>query len=207
MSEMYFEAGGCTDSVMVEAFSGDERFVLSISGPHTISYIKNDQILQVSSGKELFDLIMNKVWFEEMEGALDTDLDVYSVGSVMEYLRGVEDTADNPLLSSLWRIERNVNKFWEEVEKMDSVDKVLIHQIHAGSDDFTDYLNIPYEEDEEETRNILIERLSDDSMIDSIMEHFEEGEFYIDSYECEELMEADLKEGKVTNTVSVTEIQ
>ena len=31
MSEMYFEAGGCTDSDMVEAFSGDERFVQSLS--------------------------------------------------------------------------------------------------------------------------------------------------------------------------------
>ena len=208
----YYESGEMnTYSVKVEVSDVlDNRIVLNINGPMIVSYIKSDQLLSIKSKDELYDLIMNKIVIEEFDGVLDKELDDYSLNNVLNYLESINDQDNDVIISELRSIERNISKFKKELSDLDELAKISIHQYHKSSGemcDFVDYLNIPYEDDEEVTREYLENNLSSQSCIDEIMNLFSFGEFDISYYSCVETISADLINNNVSKSVTVDEVQ
>ena len=70
-----------------------------------------------------------------------------------------------------------------------------------------DYINCPFEEDEETIREYLENSLSKDSEIDNIMQYFDFGQFYINHYEADERMVFDLINKKFEKSLIVTNIE
>ena len=198
-----------SDYVRVEVFDDQKKkAVLNVSGPITMSYIKKGQISKGVSKDELYDLLLRKIGFEELEGALEKEPEDYFLKTMMNYLDDIEES-DDPVLSGLFKIQRNVKRFKEDLKQVDEVVLVQIHQIHKGDseeNDFMDYLNIPMEEEEEVMRTYLEENLSSESEIDAIMDRFEDGEFYINTYEADQLLCFDLLNNITEEKVIVSEV-
>ena len=197
-------------AVKVEVVDDEQNKVsVKISGPQTLSYCKPEDLLKVKDKDELLNVLLKKIVFEEIDGALDEELTDYSLGEVLAYLKQKEEVNDDPFMSSLQRIRSNFEKFEEELAEEGKICSISIHQYHsAGNEeaDFADYLNIPYMEEAEEVREYLESGLTD-SDIEAVMECFEDGEFYVSSYECEEVLSVDLHKQEVKKIVKVNTIE
>ena len=204
------ETGTVGYSIKAEVFDADHnKAVLNAGGPMTMSYLKAEHFVKGMKKEELFDLLIRQIGFEELEGALSREPDNYLLNTMMHYLDEVEVIADDPVMSGLYRIQRNVRKFHDELLNLGEIVLVKIHQLHVGGSeecDFMDYLDIPWEDDEELMRQYLQENLSADSDIEKIMDHFEDGEFYIRSYEADRLLTIDLVSGRAEEKSTVNEI-
>lgn len=210
MSDMYLEAGEyIQNSIRVEAFNeNNEKVVLNVGDCQTFSYIKPEQLLAIKNAQELYDLILKDICFEELEGALENDPKDYSLGSMIEYIKTVDESDNSPVISSLRHAEGNTRRFYNELIKTITgpVTKVIIHQYHNASGDmcdFEDYLNIPFGEEEDAMREYLEKILTPDSEIDNIMEHFEDGSLYINEYQSDEKLIVDITNNKVDKTLTV----
>ena len=210
MSEMYYESGEfISNSVRVKVFNEDgNNAVLNVGGVQTFTYIKPEELLAITNAQELYDLILKKICFEELEGTLDEEPTDYSLGGILEYLKTIDENADSPVLKELRHAEGNVKRFYNELNKSitGKITKVIVHQYHNASGDmcdFEDYLNIPYGEEEDAMREYLESTLTPDSEIDNIMEHFEDGDLYINAYQSDEELTVDITNNKVDKTLTV----
>ena len=210
MSDMYLETGEFLEnSVRVVVFNeNNEKVVLNVGGCQTFSYIKAQQLLAIKNAEELYDLILKDICFEELEGTLENDPGDYSLGAMNEYVKTLDENENGSVISSLRHVEGNTRRFYNELVKTITgpVSKVIIHQYHnAGGDmcDFEDYLNIPYGEEEDATREYLEKILTPDSEIDNIMERFEDGNIYVNEYQSDEKLTVDIMNNKVDKTLTV----
>ena len=204
-----YEAGEFNSyAVKVEVFDDqDKKAVLNVDGVTAMIYLKAEKVLAIGSKEELQEHLFKRIQLEELSGSLEEDLDDYSLQNVLNYLKDCKD--DSPVISTLRVIERNAQKFEKDLSELNGLKLIKVHQYHRSSGemgDFEDYLNIPYGEDADTMRTYLKENLHD-SDIDQIMECFEDGEFYVNSFAGEELSCFDLEKQSVEESKSISEIE
>ena len=218
MSEWEYEAGIADNYyVAVEAYGGSgEKASLSVNpigqfspgGCTALVYVKKETLLSLSAPEELMSCLLKKICFENLETAID--LDDFSLGHVLEYTAALEIDEENDWwLPYFKRLEKKVSAFREDLEKINEIRKIVIHQYHDAAGelcDFVDYTCCPEGEDNESIRCFLEENLSKESDIDAIMDCFEDGYFYGNAYESDRVIEADLAEQKVKEWLTISEI-
>ena len=176
-----------------------------------MAYLKKDALLSVSSIDELMEKLGKAIEFENLEGILDLE-GGNSLSNVLAYTKDLEEDEDNAYwLGYFKKLEGLYERFAADVKAfasgMDDISKVIVHQFHnaSGDDcDFADYAGLPFEEDEDAMREYLEENIEGD--IDSIMEHFEDGEFYVDSYESDKKIIVDFTGKKASETLSISDV-
>lgn len=196
------------DNIKVEVINdNDEKVILNISACHSFINIKPEKVLDINNKEELLDLLLNNIFFEDLERALNTELETYSLKEILNYIKQADESDDLPINITLRKVESNFDKFNKELN--DQFKTIIIHQIHISyeDNDFMDYINCPFEEDEETIREYLENSLSKDSEIDNIMQYFDFGQFYINHYEADERMVFDLVNKKFEKSLTVTNIE
>ena len=171
--------------------------------------MKKDQVLPLKSGAEIYEFLLKKIYFENLEVAFD--LDNYTLANVLEYTKGLEVNEENDwYLNYFKRLEQKTEEFKTALLAMETPAKIIARQYHEASGelcDFVDYLCVPEGEDEETLREFFEENLTADSEIDEIMEQFEDGSFYGNGFEAEERITADLKNQTFEKTMTVTNVR
>ena len=87
---------------------------------------------------------------------------------------------------------------------------VYIHEYHSASGelcDFVDYTCAPEGEEEDEIRNYFEEKLNDEKQVDRIMDCFEDGYFYGNSFSAEQLTVVDYPKKSFDRSLSIEDIQ
>ena len=219
MSE--FESGiGESYSVKVEICGeNEERIFLTVDpvgqfhpgGCEAFAYVKKDALLSLASAQDIMDYFLKRICFENLETAID-DLDDFSLGSVLDYTGKLETDEENEWFLPYFKgLNEKVRLFDEKLRSMEGkIARIIVHQYHSASGelcDFTDYTNCPEGEEEEEIRSHFEKILSDDSDIDAILSLFEDGYFYGNAYDSDQVITADLKEGKAEEKLKITDIR
>ena len=218
MSEWGFESGiADNDYVSVEVYdtSGGKTSLsvnpigqFSPGGCKALVYVKKETLLTLNTAEELLSCLRKKICFENLDTAVD--LDNNSLGNVLDRTSALEIDEENDWwLPYFKRLEKKVSAFEEEVQKMDEIKRIVVHQYHDAAGelcDFVDYVCCPEGEDDEIIRSFLEENLSPESDIDAIMGCFEDGYFYGNSYESDRVIEADLVENSVKEQLTISEI-
>ena len=215
-----FEAGyGLSDYVKVEVAGKDgQKFSLNVNpvgqfnpgGCLAFVSLKKEALLELNSVEELYDYLLNRIYFENLEVAFD--MDDYSLKNVLDYTKDLEVDDDNSwYLNYFKRLEKLVSQFKEELLKCNLEDlKVNVHEYHQASGeacDFVDFTCCPEGDEEEELREFFESSLTPESEIDSIMEHFEDGYFYGSSYSADQLTAIDFASKTITKTLTIQDVQ
>ena len=217
-----FEAGmGLSDYVKVE-ISGkeDKKFSLTVNpvgqfnpgGCLAFISIKKDQVLSLNNVEELYDLLLNRIYFENLEVAYDADS--YNLKSVLDHTKDLEvDDENSWWLNYFKRLQDKVSQFKDELLNSGNKLEDLILKVHeyhtAGGEmcDFVDYTCCPEGGEEEELREFFESSLTPDSEIDNIMEHFEDGYFYGNSYSADQLTCVNFKDKSFERALTISDVQ
>ena len=215
------ESGMMTASyVKVEVSDTDDRKISLIVNPvgrfspggcEAYVSVKQNQITDLNTADEIFDYLLRKIYFENLESSAG-ELPGVSLGEILSYTDGLQEDEDNSWWLKYFRgLSEKVSIFHRELLKMDgTISEVRVHQYHDASGelcDFVDYICCPEGEDEEVLRSFFEDSLSDDSDIDEIMDCFEDGYFYGSSYESDEVSVIDVKTHTVTKTMTVKNVR
>lgn len=217
-----FEAGfGQSDHVKVEIKGKDDQtFVLDVNpvgqfdpgGCLAFISLKKDQLLSLNSTEELYEMLLNRIFFENLEIAYDADN--YSLKSVLEYTGALEvDDENSWWLNYFKRLADRVNKFKDglfgsENRLEDLVMKVHeYHEANGEACDFADYTCCPEGGSEEELRDFFESSLSPESEIDAIMEHFEDGYFYGDGFAADQLTIVSFGDRTFSKSLTISDVR
>ena len=219
MSE--FETGiSFAEYVSVEVLKDDQKIKLSVNpvgqfnpgGCTAFVSVKKDGVLALEKVEDLYEYLLKRIGFDNLEAVVD--LDDYSLKGVLEYTKDLEVDDENEWwLNYFKRLEKKVDEFHEALISMNAQLKdlkVKVHQYHEASGelcDFVDFICCPEGEDEEALREFFEENLSKDSEIDNIMECFEDGYFYGDSFSADETTLIDFASGNVEKTMTITDVR
>ncbi len=217
-----FEAGMISsDHVKVEVIkdSGEKTSLVvnpvgqfSPGGCIAFVSVKKDAALALKTGEELFEMLLNRIYFENMEVAVD--LPDYGLKEVLDYTKDLEPDDENSWwLNYFKRLEKKVAQFHEELismaEELKDV-KVIVHQFHeAGGEmcDFVDYTCCPEGDDEDTLREFFEESLTPDSEIDNIMDLFEDGYSSISGFAADEAVTIDYGNGRYEKTLTISDVR
>ena len=217
-----FEAGMISsDHVKVEVIkdSGEKTSLVvnpvgqfSPGGCIAFVSVKKDAALALKTGEELFEMLLNRIYFENMEVAVD--LSDYGLKEVLDYTKDLEvDDENSWWLNYFKRLEKKVDQFREELismaEELKDV-KVIVHQFHeAGGEicDFVDYTCCPEGDDEDTLREFFEESLTPDSEIDNIMDLFEDGYSSISGFAADEAVTIDYGNGSYEKTLTISDVR
>ena len=217
---MEYESGiGLSDHVKIEASKNDQKISLVVNpvgqfetgGCLAFISVKKDDILALNSTEELYDYLLRKIYFENLETAFD--LDNYTLKNVLEYTKDLEVNEENSWwLNYFKRLEKKVYEFKDGLEGFMSVDDVAvnIHEYHSASGemcDLVDYTCAPEGEETEVLREFFEENLSSDSEIDNLMDCFEDGYFCGNSYSADQLTKVDYKNKSFIRSLTITNVQ
>lgn len=220
---MDYESGMMQSSyVKVEVFNNEnEKAVLTVNpvgqfnpgGCEAFASIKKDQILAVTTVEELYEYLLKRIVFENLETTAG-DIPSFTVAGVLEYTRELEENEENDWwLPYFRRMDKKVAEFHDDLlakcATLENIDRVIVHQYHAASGelcDFVDYTCCPEGDDEETIRSFFEDTLSADSDIDEIMSFFEDGYFYGHGYECDETVTVDFKGGTFDKAMTISSI-
>ena len=217
---MEYESGiGLSDHVKIEASKNDQKISLVVNpvgqfetgGCLAFISVKKDDILALNSTEELYDYLLRKIYFENLETAFD--LENYTLKNVLEYTKDLEVNEENSWwLNYFKRLEKKVYEFKDGLEGFMSIDDVTvnIHEYHSASGemcDLVDYTCAPEGEETEVLREFFEENLSSDSEIDNLMDCFEDGYFCGNSYSADQLTKVDYKNKSFTRSLTITDVQ
>ena len=211
-----------SDHVKVEVSGpNDEKTVLTVNpvgqfnpgGCTAFISIKKDAVMALNTTEEFFDHLLGRIVFENLESAVE--LDSCRLVDVLNYTKDLQPDDDNSWwLSYFKKLEEKVSRFHEELTAISAdlrdLKTVVIHQYHQASGemcDFVDFICVPEGEDEDTLREFFEENLSPDSEIDEIMELFEDGYSYVNSYEADEKIRIDFRNGTFEKTMTVSEVR
>ena len=219
MSE--FETGiSFAEYVSVEVLKDDQKIKLSVNpvgqfnpgGCTATVFIKKEGVLTLEKVEDLYEYLIKRIGFDNLEAVID--LKDYSLKGVLEYTKGLEvDDENSWWLNYFKRLEEKVDEFHKALVSLNAELKdlkVKVHQYHDASGelcDFVDFICCPEGEDEEELREFFEENLSNDSEIDNIMECFEDGYFYGNSFSAAETTVIDFANNSVEKTMKVTDVR
>lgn len=176
-----------------------------------LAYISSnkDAFLEVKTNEELFELLTNKIYFENLEVAFD--LDNYSLKNVLDYTNKLEVNDDNSWYLNYFKdLIDKVRQFKNELLNKPLVNEIIIKEYHASSEelcDFVDYLCVPEGEDNDTLQEFFENTLSKESEIETIMDHFEEGYCYINGYNSELKTIINLQNKSINKSLTVDNIQ
>lgn len=217
-----YETGiSCVDYVEIAVYKKDgEKIKLIINpvgqfnpgGCLAFVSVKQEKALALKTSEELFDMILSRVYFENLEAAFE--IDDYSLRNILEYTSKLEEDDNNSWYLRYFKtLNEKVNKFKEEllsIKELEEYEKVEIIQNHeaAGEEcDFVDYVCCPEGAEEEELREFFESNLSPESEIDNIMECFEDGYYYGNGYEAEEKYTIDYQNKTFVKTTTITNVR
>ena len=223
MSEMEYESGmmNCNYVVIRVLNAEDEAAVLTVNpigqfnpgGCEAFIYVKKDQVLALKTIEDLYEYLLKRIFFENLDIAI-SDLDDFSLGAVLEYTKALELSDDNNWwLPYFRRLEKQTEDFHGRLQSLsgDLKDlRLVAHEYHAAAGelcDFVDYTCAPEGDDNEEIRSFLIETLSPESDIDAIMNCFEDGCFYGNSFEGDEMTIVDFNDGSIKKSMTISNVQ
>ncbi|MBQ2657670.1 MAG: hypothetical protein IJF87_03745 [Erysipelotrichaceae bacterium] len=215
-----FEAGmSLSDHVKIEVFFGDKKTVLRVNpvgrfspgGCTAFVSLKKDAVLALNTVEEFYEMLLNRIYFENLEVAFD--LENYRLKDVLAYTKDLEvDDENSWWLNYFKSLEEDVSRFHAELisltDKLSDL-KAVVHQFHEASGemcDFVDFTCCPEGEEEDVLREFFKENLSPESEIDNIMEQFEDGYFYGNSFAADEAVTIDFGNGSFEKKLTVTDV-
>ncbi|MCR5066443.1 MAG: hypothetical protein K6A14_00080 [Erysipelotrichaceae bacterium] len=223
MDEMYETGIGLATYVTVEVFKDDRKIKLTVDpvgrfnpgGCLAAVFVKKEQILALQSTEELYEYLLRKIFFENLEGVFDEELPDYTVNTVLEYTSKLQEDEENSRwLGYFQSLAKKTEEFHQELlalaEDVKQLDRVAVHEYHASMGeecDFVDYTCCPEGDDDDEIREWMEENLTSDSDIDAIMDCFEDGYFYGHSFKGEEVAEIDFRNDTFRKSMTISDIE
>ncbi|MBQ2079406.1 MAG: hypothetical protein IIU37_07095 [Erysipelotrichaceae bacterium] len=217
---MDYESGiGLSDHVKIDVMKGEQKISLAVNpvgqfetgGCLAFIAVKKEDLFSLGSTEELCDYLLRKIYFENLESAFD--LDHYTLKNVLQHTESLEVNEENSWwLNYFKRLQKKVNEFKEGLRSFSDLNElaVYIHEYHSASGelcDFVDYTCAPEGEEEDEIRNYFEEKLNDDQQVDRIMDCFEDGYFYGNSFSAKQLTVVDYPKKSFDRSLSIEDIQ